>query len=91
MQATQSRWQAEKFEPASRRHAHYDRKFFDTDNAHIFFWHPHIDSRQAGWLELMLIQFAYSIGIGVNDNRDSPNNMATLPGRSCSWASPGCV
>jgi hypothetical protein len=26
----------------------------------------------------MLIQFAYSWGIGVNDNRDSPKNMAAL-------------
>jgi hypothetical protein len=90
MQANQSRWQAAKYEPASRPHALYDRKFFDTDNAHIFSG-TLIDSRQAGWLELMLIQCACSLGIGVDDNRDSPRNMTTLTGSPYSWVSPGCV
>jgi hypothetical protein len=68
-----------KQQSTNRHHdaTHYDRKFFDTDNAHIFSG-TLIESRQAGWIELMLIQFAYSWGIGVNDNRDSPKNMAAL-------------
>jgi hypothetical protein len=47
--------------------SHYSSVFFDTSISHVF---PGTltDSRQAGWLELMLIQFAHSLGIGVNDN-----------------------
>ena len=49
----------------SKRHhdaTHYDRKYYDTDSAFVF---PGTltDSRQAGWLELMLIQFAHSLGM----------------------------
>jgi hypothetical protein len=78
---------------SSNRHqdaTHYDRKYFDTDNSYIFFGGL-VDSRQAAWLELMLIQFAYSLKLGVNDNRSSPRNMATLTGSPYSWSNPGCV
>jgi hypothetical protein len=70
---------------------HYNRKYFDTDSAYIL---PGTltDSRQAAWLELKLIKCAYSLGLGVNDNRGSPKNMATLPGSPySSRSSPGCV
>jgi hypothetical protein len=43
----------------------------------------------AAWFELMLIQFAFSLDIGVNKNRDSPYNMACLPGGDYSDTSPG--
>jgi hypothetical protein len=71
---------------------HYNPKFFDTDNARVFPGTP-TDIRQAGWLELMLIQFAYSLRIGVNGNRNSPNNMAALSGSpyTTSVVNPGCV
>jgi hypothetical protein len=78
---------------SSNRHhgaTHYDRKYFDTDSAYIFSG-TLIDSRQAGWIELMLIQYAYSLELGVNDNRSSANNMATLPGSPYNYAEPGCV
>jgi hypothetical protein len=57
---------------SSNRHhdtTHYNRKYayFDTDNAYIFSG-TSIDSRQAGWLALMLIQYAYSMELAVNDN-----------------------
>ena len=77
----------------SKRHhdaTHYDRKYFNTDSAFVF---PGTltDSRQAAWLELKLIKYAYSLGLGVNDNRSSPNNMATLTGSPYSRSNPGCV
>jgi hypothetical protein len=77
----------------SNRHqdaTHYDRKYFDTDNSYIFSGGL-VDSRQAAWLELKLVQFAYSLGLGVNDNRSSPRNMATPTGSPYSWSNPGCV
>jgi hypothetical protein len=62
---------------SSNRHhdaTHYDHKYFDTGSAYIFSGNL-IDSRQAGWLELMLIQYAYSpLELGVNDNRSSPRS-----------------
>jgi hypothetical protein len=69
---------------------HYDHKYFDTVSAYIFSGNL-IDSRQAGWLELMLIKYAYSLGLGVNDNRSSPRNMAVLPGKPYNYAEPGCL
>jgi hypothetical protein len=39
----------------------------------------------------LLIQFAYSLGLGVNDNRGSPRNMAALTGYQYSLSSPGCA
>jgi hypothetical protein len=78
---------------SSNRHhdaTHYDPKFFDTYSAYIFSG-TLIDSKQAGWLELKLIQFAYSLGFGVNDNRGSPRNMAVLTGSPYNYAEPGCV
>ena len=54
---------------SSNRHqdaTHYDRKYFDTGNAYMFSGGL-VDSRQAAWLELMLIQFAYSLKLGVNE------------------------
>jgi hypothetical protein len=77
----------------SKRHqnaTHYDRKYFDTDSAFVF---PGTltDSRQAAWLELKLIKYASTLGLGVNDNINSPSNMATLPGSPYSRSNPGCV
>jgi hypothetical protein len=67
---------------------HYNPFYFDRDNA-IVFPGTFTDSRQAAWLELMLIQHAFDLGIGVNKNRNSPRNMATLPGEDCSDTSLG--
>jgi hypothetical protein len=39
----------------------------------------------------MLIKFAYSLRIGVNDNRSSPSNTAALPGSPFSETSPGRI
>jgi hypothetical protein len=50
------------------------------------------DSRQAAWLELMLIQLAFFLGIGVNKKaRNSPRNMATLTGEDYSATSLGSI
>jgi hypothetical protein len=57
----------------------YNPMYFDRDKA-IVFPGTSTDSRQAAWLELKLIQLAFFLGIGINKNRDSPRNMATLPG-----------
>ena len=58
-----------KSKSSNRQHdtTHYDRKYFDTDSAYIF---PGtlIDSRQAAWLELKLVKYASTLGLGVNDN-----------------------
>jgi hypothetical protein len=77
----------------SNRHrdaTHYDRRYYDRASAYIFSGNL-IDSRQAAWLELMLIKYAYSLGLGVNDNRGSARNMATLPGSPYNDAKPGCL
>ena len=42
----------------------YNPMYFDRDNA-IVFPGTFTDSRQAAWLELMLIQHAFDLGIGV--------------------------
>jgi hypothetical protein len=60
----------------------YNPLHFDTEKA-IVFPGTSTDSRLAAWLELMLIQLAFSLGIGVNKNRDSPY-MANLPGEDYS-------
>jgi hypothetical protein len=93
--ANQRRWQAgSKIRTGitAPRTTHYDRNFFDPCSAHVFPGTP-TDSSQAGWLDLKLIQLPtpWESGIGINDNRDSPSNMATLPGRPYSVTSPGCV
>jgi hypothetical protein len=61
----------------------YNPMYFDREKA-IVFPGTFTDSRLAAWLELMLIQLAFSLGIGVNKNRDSAYNMACLPGENYS-------
>jgi hypothetical protein len=58
--------------------AQYNPLYFDTSKA-IVFPGTFTDSRLAAWLELMLIQFAFTLGIGINKARSSPYNMANLP------------
>jgi hypothetical protein len=90
--AIQSRWQVEKFEPTARHHALRPQVLRHRQCLSIcFLAPPSTEHRQAGWLELKLIQYAYSLGLAVNDNCNSPKNMATLPGSPCSWVNPGCV
>jgi hypothetical protein len=68
----------------------YNPLYFNRDNA-IVFPGTFTDSRQAAWLELMLMQHAYDLGIGVNKNRNSPRNMATLTGEDYSSTNLGCI
>jgi hypothetical protein len=68
----------------------YNPMYFDRDNA-IVFPGTFTDSRQAAWLELMLIQFSFFLGIGINNNRDSANNMACLPGEDYSDTNLGSI
>jgi hypothetical protein len=69
----------------------YNPMYFDRDKA-IVFPGTFTDSRQAAWLELMLIQFAFFLGIGVNKKaRNSPRNMATLTGEDYSATSLGSI
>ena len=53
----------------------YNPLYFNTSKA-IVFAGTFTESRLAAWFELKLIQFAFSLDIGVNNNRDSPYNMA---------------
>jgi hypothetical protein len=81
------------YNPGNHRHhdaTQYNPLYFDTSKA-IGFPGTSTDTRQAAWLELMLMQFAYFLDIGVNKNRDSPYNMACLPGGSYSDASLGFI
>jgi hypothetical protein len=78
---------------SSLRHrdaTHYARRYYDTASAYIFS-DILIDSRQAAWLELELMKYAYSKGYGVNDNRSSPRNMAVLTGSPYNYGRPGCL
>jgi hypothetical protein len=68
----------------------YNPLYFDTSKA-IVFAGTFTESRLAAWLELMLIKFAFSLGIGGNKNRNSPNNMACLPGENYSETNLGCI
>ena len=70
--------------------AQYNPVFFDRSKA-IVFAGTFTDSRLAAWLELQLIKFAYDVGIGVNKNRDSPYNMACLPGENYSDTNLGSI
>ena len=79
----QNRRQAGNLDTASRRPAKHNPLYFDTSKA-IVFAGTFTESRLAAWLELKLIQFAFSLDIGVNNNRDSPYNMACLPGENYS-------
>ena len=81
-----------KQESNKRQHdtSQYNPRFFNTIKA-IVFPGTFTDSRLAAWLELQLIKFAYDIGIGINNNRDSPYNMANLPGEDYSEANLGCI
>ena len=76
----------------NRQHdtSQYNPRFFNTSKA-IVFAGTFTDSRLAAWLELQLIKFAYDLGIGVNNNRDSPYNMANLPGADYSETNLGCI
>jgi hypothetical protein len=81
------------FNPGNHRHhdaQQYNPLYFDTSKA-IVFPGTFTDSRQAAWLELMLMQFAYFLEIGVNKNRDSPYNMAVLTGESYSATNLGFI
>jgi hypothetical protein len=78
---------------SSLRHrdaTHYARRYYNTASAYIFSGIL-IDSRQAAWLELELMKYAYFKGYGVNHNRSSPRNMAVLPGSPYNYGRPGCL
>ena len=63
----------------------YNPLYFDTSKA-IVFAGTFTESRLAAWLELMLIKFAYSLGIGVNNNRNSHSlGLASIRAKNSTW------
>jgi hypothetical protein len=83
-----------KLKTSDRHHdaTHYDRKYYDTDSAQrlCFSWNPH-RQQASSVARAQVDSVCYSLGLGVNDNRSSPKNMATLTGSPYSRSNPGCV